>query len=266
MSFPDITISCICVTPVVASQCMGDRVRAGRICYASPGTVSRWLHSVQALLPAGLLAQAALKMFLPCSDSLRSRITSHPDIPTIGHTPFELTVDSAPKADMDTIVINAEERLFHKHRLAAVAEHERLLANRYLLPVRTIPVNKNDDTEPCFTSNSRIHRLICGHTVYTHQPTLCGKTCQIPLTNFAPFLCTLCERWDMVPKGQVSRRSSNISALTLPDFPDVDQSQIPFMLQARQCYVVYRLHNGALFVPFSVENMAMVRLCRSTSA
>ena len=64
----------------------------------------------------------------------------------------------------------------------------------------------------------------------------------------------------MVQKGQVSRRSSSMSVLILPDFPDVDQLQIPFMLQARQCYVVYRLHNGALFVPFSVMNMAMGRL------
>lgn len=125
------------------------------------------------------------------------------------------------KDDMDTTAINAEERSFNKHRLVAVAvaEHERLLANTHPLHLRTLPVNKNDDTKPCFTGCSRIHRLVCGHIVYTHQPTLCGKTCQIPLNNFALFLCTLCERWDMVRKGRVSRRLSSMSALVLPDFP-----------------------------------------------
>ncbi|KAH5316275.1 hypothetical protein HBI11_068010 [Parastagonospora nodorum] len=96
-------------------------------------------RSFTALSPVGLLAQAALKMFLPCSGSLRSRITCSPNIPSLDHTSFKLTVNSASKVDMDTIAINAEERLFHKHRLAAVAEHERLLANRYPLPVLQFP-------------------------------------------------------------------------------------------------------------------------------
>jgi len=198
-----------------------------------------------------------IEKFPTIPGALGFHITTKPTTTTIS---MRLLNAPSSKDDMDTTVINSEERSFHKHRLAAVAEHERLLANTHPLPVRTLPLNKNDDTEPCFTGCSRIHRLVCGHIVYTHQPTLCGNICKTPVPNFAPFLCTLCQRWDMVRKGRVSRRSSSMSALILPDFPDVDQSQTPFILQARECYIVYRLHNGALFVPFSVEDMAMVRL------
>lgn len=95
---------------------------------------------------------------------------------------------------IDTMVASAEERLIRKQRLAAVHEHERLLANTLPLSGRTLNISKIEDTQPCVNSNSCLHRLTCGHVVYTHEPTVCSRTCETPITNFATFFCTLCER------------------------------------------------------------------------
>jgi hypothetical protein len=148
-----------------------------------------------------------------------------------------------------------------RHRLRAVHEYEKLLAHKHrIVPKRTLRVSKTDDTEYCIEGCSRLHRLVCGHVVHTHQPTVCGSTCKAPVANFAPFMCTLCERWKMIKSGRVKGQSSHIAELILPRFPGVDQSHIPFIERARQCDVVYVLPDKWVFMPFSWEDIATVRL------
>jgi hypothetical protein len=154
----------------------------------------------------------------------------------------------------------AEEQWVRKQRLAAVHEHERLLADTHPLSERTLQNGKIEDTEPCLNGTSRLHSLTCGHIVHTPEPTVCGRTCEMPIGNFDPFVCTLCERWSMVQKRLVSKRSSQIADLILPDFPEVDQSHIPVMLRARSSNTIYTLLNGGAIVLAAVEVIAVVRV------
>jgi hypothetical protein len=73
-------------------------------------------------------------------------------------------------------------------------------------------------------------------------------------------MCTLCERWKMIKSGRVKGRSSHIAELILPRFPEMDQSHIEFIVRTRQCVVVYALPDGWVFMPFSWEDIATVRL------
>jgi hypothetical protein len=146
---------------------------------------------------------------------------------TIDHQPLPTNMATTPTIGIRTMVTDAGECLVHKQRLAAVHEHERLFTNIQPFSVRMLCGGTIEDTEPCFSGSSRLHRFACGHIVHTHEPAVCGCTCDTPITNFAPFLCTLCARWSMVQKCLVPKRSSQITDLILPDFPELDQSHIP---------------------------------------
>lgn len=67
----------------------------------------------------------------------------------------------------------------------------------------------------------------------------------------------------MVQSHLVSKRSSQITNLILPNFPDVDQSHVPVILRARESNTVYTLPNSEIVVPCSIEEVAVVRIIES---
>lgn len=157
------------------------------------------------------------------------------------------------------IIMNDHE--LSQFRLRAVRAREAGLTTKPHIPFKyTLKITKTLVTEPCFDSYLRLHRLACGHIVHTHQPSFCGRTCSMPIINYAPLQCTLCERWKMVLAKRVKERSSHIADLILPDLPDVHQDHVPHIARARECDIVYPLWAGEVFVPFTSEDIAIVRV------
>lgn len=158
------------------------------------------------------------------------------------------------------MMTSTDDSQLRQFRLRAVRAHKSILSTKPNVLKNTLCVSKTIDTEHCFKGCSRLYRLLCGHVIHTDQPTICNITCEKPVINFAPFLCTLCERWKMVQAKKVKRRSAHVADLILPDFPKVDQSHVQYIVRARQCDVVYPLPTGDVFVPFTTEDIAVVRV------
>lgn len=158
---------------------------------------------------------------------------------------------------MDT----CEDKTYREQQLRAVREYEEKLKDEPLSQHCLIHrVSTKEGTEYCYEGCSRIHRLACGHVIYTEMASMCGKNCSAPVSNYAPFMCAVCEHWKMVQSKQVSRRSSQFTELILPDFPALDQSQVPFFVRARACTAVYLLPKSHVLVLQSMKDIAVARL------
>jgi hypothetical protein len=77
--------------------------------------------------------------------------------------------------------------------------------------------------------------------IRTNQPGMCGGNCSKPITNFAPFICVICERWKMVLSHKVSRRTPSFADLILPDFSETDYTYVADLIRPREPHIVYVL-------------------------
>jgi hypothetical protein len=121
-------------------------------------------------------------------------------------------------------------------------------------------MSTSEGTEPCLNNTSRLHRLACGHVVYTELSTTCGSNCSTPICDFAPFICTICEHWKMVLEGTVKRKSSRSTDLILPNYHPVDQSHVPIMLRTRETNIVVMVSGEKVFIPYTTKDIAFVRV------
>jgi len=154
-----------------------------------------------------------------------------------------------------------EDTRSRKELRRAVAEHEKALEQDHRRPhLTTLRMSIQDRTEPCHGGASHLHRLACGHTVHTEQVSLCRRNCTIPVTNFTPFACTLCERQKMIQFGRINYRSSSLTELILPNFPMYDQSHVPVMMRARACDIAVVTSSKHFFVPSTPEDIAAYRV------
>lgn len=143
----------------------------------------------------------------------------------------------------------------------AAAEHEKALEKDHRRPdLTTLCISINDRTGPCYGGSSHLHRLACGHTVHTKHSSLCGWNCTTPITNFAAFACTLCERQKMIQCGQIRYRSSKVSEFILPNFPPFHQSHMPVMVRARGCDIAVVMSSKHFFIPSTPEDVASYRI------
>ncbi|KAJ4369675.1 hypothetical protein N0V83_005437 [Neocucurbitaria cava] len=158
---------------------------------------------------------------------------------------------------MDT----CEDKTYREQQLQAVKDYEEKLKDEPLSQHCLIHrVSTKEGTEYCYEGCSRLHRLACGHVIYTEMASMCGKNCSAPVSNYAPFMCAVCEHWKTVQSKQVPRRSSHFTELILPDFPALDQSQVPFFVRARACTAVYLLPKSHVLVLQSMKDIAVARL------
>lgn len=186
-----------------------------------------------------------------------NRITDHSTL-LIAIPSSTQTLTAHPSTiDMDA----CEDKTYREQQLRAVREYDEKLKDEPLSQhCLTHRVSTKEGTEYCYEGCSRFHRLACGHVIYSEMASMCGKNCSAPISNYAPFMCALCEHWKMVQSKQVSRRSSQFIELIQPDFPALDQSQVPFFVRARACTVVYILPKSHVLVLQSMKDIAVARL------
>ncbi|KAF1844852.1 uncharacterized protein K460DRAFT_394649 [Cucurbitaria berberidis CBS 394.84] len=154
-----------------------------------------------------------------------------------------------------------EDRDYQKEQIRAVQEYERMMKDKKLANHGAVlPVSPKKGTEHCHLGSSRLHRLACGHIIHTEKESMCASNCSTPISTFAPFVCIICERWNMVQSGKASRRSSRFTELILPDFPVLDHSQVPIIGRARECNAVYMLPKGHVLVLHSMQDIALARI------
>ena len=120
------------------------------------------------------------------------------------------------------------------------------------------PVEEN---RPCQNGHSKLHKLSCGHHVYSEQRAYpCGKNCEAVQTNQQSFFCLLCARHHLDDtKIKVSRRWYD---LLLPIFVNTKE-ELAWWLRVsndmRQVEPAYLDPHGFILLPRIHCTIAMIR-------
>jgi hypothetical protein len=152
---------------------------------------------------------------------------------------------------------------YRKQQLQEILKHEKTLEGEHGILEPGLPILYMDakaGTEPCQNGESELHDLDCGHIIHTEQKTVCGRNCCLPIENFAPFACMLCERQKMIRSGQTKHRSTRVTELILPSFPDFDQSHVPSIMRARECNIALEQSSETMSIFHQPTPMQIARL------
>jgi hypothetical protein len=116
-----------------------------------------------------------------------------------------------------------------------------------------------EETRPCLRTWSKVHKLNCGHTVFTEKETCCGGNCDSIYGNCGDpqYFCQLCTRDDLrVPDSALPNRWYDL-LLTRRAKPGrlAGKSAQPYVLHAQPAYLD---QHGYILLPRIHCTFAMV--------
>ncbi|OCL03006.1 hypothetical protein AOQ84DRAFT_392560 [Glonium stellatum] len=167
-----------------------------------------------------------------------------------------------PELEPEPGSILACEKILRKYSLETIDGFVRDEITRGALyfTIQDTPITPEEENRACYLQYSRVHVLVCGHTILTNTATLCGKNCAAGSRLGARFGCRLCYRlkehaYPFTKYVGLDRWDD----LLLSD-RRIDEEETKYLSNYRPCEMAIIARNGTIIPARGNSNIALIRL------